>query len=86
MIFEDLYNIIMVVAHAGVMELADVPDSKSGGGNTVPVRPRSPAPDKSPKGRNSLGAFAVPETLSIYRDGPNVHRKFGPATPVTGTN
>ena len=29
---------------AGVMELADVPDSKSGGGYTVPVRPRSPAP------------------------------------------
>ena len=29
---------------AGVMELADVPDSKSGGGDTVPVRPRSPAP------------------------------------------
>jgi hypothetical protein len=26
------------------MELADVPDSKSGGGDTVPVRPRSPAP------------------------------------------
>gem|GEM_PF-918351 len=31
---------------AGVMELADVPDSKSGGGDTVPVRPRSPAPNK----------------------------------------
>ena len=26
------------------MELADVPDSKSGGSDTVPVRPRSPAP------------------------------------------
>ena len=34
-------------ALAGVMELADVPDSKSGGGDTVPVRPRSPAPRKT---------------------------------------
>ena len=32
---------------AGVMELADVPDSKSGGGDTVPVRPRSPAPNSN---------------------------------------
>lgn len=29
---------------AGVMELADVSDSKSDGSDTVPVRPRSPAP------------------------------------------
>lgn len=29
---------------AGVMELADVLDSKSSGRDTVPVRPRSPAP------------------------------------------
>ncbi len=29
--------------HAGVMELADVSDSKSDGSDTVPVRPRSPA-------------------------------------------
>ncbi len=32
---------------AGVMELADVLDSKSSGSDTVPVRPRSPAPKKS---------------------------------------
>lgn len=31
---------------AGVMELADVLDSKSSGSDTVPVRPRSPAPNQ----------------------------------------
>ena len=31
---------------AGVMELADVPDSKSGGSDTVRVRPPPPAPDQ----------------------------------------
>ena len=29
-----------------MMELADVPDSKSGGSDTVRVRPPSPAPEK----------------------------------------
>ncbi|CAI3643611.1 hypothetical protein CNEO4_2070002 [Clostridium neonatale] len=33
-----------LLVHAGVMELADVLDSKSSGSDTVPVRPRSPAP------------------------------------------
>ncbi len=32
---------------AGVMELADVVDSKSTGSDTVPVRVRPPAPTKS---------------------------------------
>ena len=32
--------------NAGVMELADVLDSKSSGSDTVSVRPRSPAPKK----------------------------------------
>ena len=38
-----IYNIN---TFAGVMELADVLDSKSSGSDTVPVRPRSPAPKK----------------------------------------
>ena len=33
-------------SYAGVMELADVLDSKSSGSDTVSVRPRSPAPKK----------------------------------------
>ena len=36
---------VAVITPAGVMELADVLDSKSSGSDTVPVRPRSPAPD-----------------------------------------
>ena len=32
--------------NAGVMELADVTDSKSVGSDTVPVQVRSPAPKK----------------------------------------
>ena len=40
------YDIILFVVFviAGVMELADVTDSKSVGGNTVRVRPPPPAP------------------------------------------
>ena len=34
-------------ALAGVMELADVLDSKSSGSDTVPVRPRPPAPKRN---------------------------------------
>ena len=34
------------VNFAGMMELADVPDSKSGGSDTVRVRPPPPAPEK----------------------------------------
>lgn len=42
---------------AGVMELADVLDSKSSGSDTVPVRPRSPAPKKSE--RKNVQTFLV---------------------------
>ena len=40
--FENKYTVL--VQFAGVMELADVPDSKSGPGNRVRVRPPPPAP------------------------------------------
>ena len=39
-------GILYMVTLAGVVELADAPDSKSGGSDTVTVRPRSPAPKK----------------------------------------
>ena len=41
-----MYNIIC--SHAGVMELADVVDSKSTAGDSVPVRVRPPAPNENP--------------------------------------
>ena len=44
---------------AGVMELADVLDSKSSGSDTVPVRPRSPAPTKNALLSVDKGAFFV---------------------------
>ena len=40
------YNTDCSIKYAGVMELADVLDSKSSGSDTVSVRPRSPAPKK----------------------------------------
>ena len=40
--------------HAGVMELADVLDSKSCGSDTVSVRPRPPAPKKNDQPRVGL--------------------------------
>ena len=44
-IFEKMYYTINTCA--GVMELVDVVDSKSTGGDTVPVRARPPAPHKN---------------------------------------
>lgn len=43
---------------AGMMELADVPDSKSGGSDTVRVRPPLPAPKLLMA--SSIGSFFIP--------------------------
>ena len=47
--------------YAGVMELADVPDSKSGGSNTVRVRapPPAPANGKGPSGPFLFTSFEI---------------------------
>ena len=43
-----IFCIILCKHRAGVMELVDVVDSKSTGGDTVPVRARPPAPKYLP--------------------------------------
>ena len=45
--------------NAGVMELADVPDSKSGGGDTVRVRPPPPAPNQHNPNPRPVGPYPV---------------------------
>lgn len=47
--------------HAGVMELVDVADSKSAAGNSMPVRVRPPAPNRSKL--RSLYFRAIPSGL-----------------------
>ena len=65
--------IIQNKSFAGVMELADVPDSKSGGSDTVPVRPRSPAPENPVLRKRdflihceSNGISSMTSLLSLY--------------------
>ena len=59
--------IIYFVVCAGVMELADVLDSKSSGSDTVPVRPRSPAPEKNPHlSQTNVGSFQRNKSLAGF--------------------
>ena len=43
--YDNIYTVLKILA--GMMELADVPDSKSGGSDTVWVRPPLPAPKRN---------------------------------------
>ena len=62
LILLNVYSIIPYVdKFAGVMELADVVDSKSTGSDTVPVRVRPPAPTLKPR-----HAFIAVEALIFY--------------------
>ena len=45
--FRQIAAKLQPIHNAGVMELADVLDSKSSGSDTVRVRPPPPAPEKS---------------------------------------
>ena len=51
---------------AGVMELADVVDSKSTGSDTVPVRVRPPAPNKNNTNPDGKSEFVLFFTRDYY--------------------
>lgn len=53
------HDIIFIVVNADVVELADAPDSKSGGVKSVPVRPRSSAPKDRKQGFRSFFIFCL---------------------------
>ena len=52
---------VISIKYAGVMELADVVDSKSTASDGVPVRVRPPAPSL-----NSLNFFTIKKTFGLF--------------------
>ena len=62
MTFAPNAGIMSKYLHAGVLELADETDSKSVGGDTVWVRPPSPA-FLIPKPFSGLGIFCVADKI-----------------------
>ena len=66
------------VIHAGVMELVDVVDSKSTAGDSVPVRVRSPAPNKRAThvGGSLIWYWSTLESKAAVR--PTTSQKYEP--------